>query len=245
MEYARRQGLRNYSTTQACVYADTQITVQHLEGRNPGFTNNQIVRQQLNPNLWGLRNADDWHSKRDKIITDALGDDGIARYREHFNSRLEGGSRIQSQLQTINKACDNVRKRFEKEHCRFFRRELNELGLSRRLSPLRRRKPKRSPTGPTKPDASSQSCDKLSHCSEDEIKEVNVCIIEKDLFRNLSDQEVITFQCPPESIAFSTENEEGIDGILRKLDGVAQNCQKIKRLQFRRHGTPGRLGRCL
>ena len=50
MEYARRQGLRNYSTTQACVYADTQITVQHLEGRNPGFTNNQIVRQQLNPN---------------------------------------------------------------------------------------------------------------------------------------------------------------------------------------------------
>ena len=53
IEHARREGLRNYSTTQACVYADTQITAQRLAGRSPPLTNDQVVRSQLNSQFWG------------------------------------------------------------------------------------------------------------------------------------------------------------------------------------------------
>ena len=257
--HAKRQGLRNYSTTQACVYADTQITAQRLAGTNPAHTSDQVVRDQLNNQLWGSGDPDVWHSKRDKIITEALGADGLTEYREHVNSRLGDGNELHSQLTAIDRACKNVRNPFEIKHCQFFRRELNELGLNQRPTPRPRRKEPAPITTTTtttpivEAPSPPQECDKLSHCSEDEIKERHVCIIESGMHmlvgRSLeySNNYVATYNCPNQegvdtlTYFVAEEDQDDVNGILEQLSDVAQRCTKIKRLYLSGHGVPGSL----
>ena len=203
---------------------------------------------------------DVWYRKRNEILTDALGGEGVNLYQEHLNSRLGDGSRIRSQLAAIDKICTNVRKPFEVKHCQFFRRELAELGLKERPNPLPQpRAPKptvtttttttTSTTGPTL----SQACDKVSHCNEGEIKEGNVCIIESGMHelrgqsREYSDNYVANYTCPNQegvdtlTYFIAEDDQDDINGILKKLDEVAQRCTKIKRLYLSGHGAPGAL----
>ena len=97
---------------------------------------------------------------------------------------------------------------------------------------------------------SSQTCEKLSHCSDNEIKEGNVCILEPHMFNfqnpntdsigtsgYISDLNQ-TYSCPPDSLVYFTRD---INKIMEGLDDVAERCVKIKRLYFSGHGFPGHL----
>ena len=98
---------------------------------------------------------------------------------------------------------------------------------------------------------SSQTCEKLSHCSDNEIKEGNVCVLEPHMFNfqnpntdsigtsgYISDLNQ-TYSCPPDSLVYFTRD---INKIMEGLDDVAERCVKIKRLYLSGHGLPGLLG---
>ncbi len=118
----------NYSSTQACAYADAHNIKKHIEDGGRDLTNisvdPNIVSEQLNkPSLWASANPNVWVDERDKLL------DG---YKDAYALLLAGhdDGEIVIQLQEIKDRCEsNVSNRFEKKHCDAFEKDLDHLGV--------------------------------------------------------------------------------------------------------------------
>ena len=120
----RDKGIRFYSTTQACAYADAHNIKRHIETGNTDLTNIQIddhfATGQLlsNTDFWS-EDPDDWIIQRDGIL-----DDHIGRYASLLAERNDG--EVISHLQEIKDRCNNA-SGFEAKHCQAFNEDLNLL----------------------------------------------------------------------------------------------------------------------
>ena len=241
---ARRQGLRNYSTTQACVYANTHIKAQQIKDSDYSPSPeriNAIVAEQLTGNIWGSPDPEVWIQKRNGIITGVLGEDGLNQYLESPNAQT-----TLSLLQQINGACENIRDASERRHCEFFQKESQELLANQ---PTSRSTETESMQASTDHVARvPETCEQLRHCDgstpDRTIREGSICIIERNMFPNISgssDQTNALYSCPQEPPNQGTYFTKNIGQILNSLDDVGKRCIKIKRLYFSGHGHPGTL----
>ena len=239
---ARRQGLRNYSTTQACVYANTHIKAQQIKDSDYSPSPeriNAIVTKQLTGNIWGSPDPEVWMQKRNGIITGVLGEDGLGQYLESPNAQT-----TLSLLQQINGACENVRDASERRHCEFFQKESQELLANQ---PTSRSTETESVQASTDHIVKApETCEQLKHCDgstlDKTIREGSICILERGMHsRLLSDQTHAMYSCPQQPPLKGTYFTSRISDIISALADVAQKCIKISRLFFKGHGIPGLL----
>ena len=257
MAEAQRRGLRNYSTTQACAYADAHIKAQNLlrsQRANsdqviPLMTNDQIVKSQLTDKFWDSSNPDAWHDKKEEIVKMVLGEEGgLEQYNNYLKKDVKN---IVAQLGAVQEACNHVVNAFEKKHCAYFEKELEEANLLySSQSNDNNSPPEPRPSSDSNESETilpnDQTCDKLNHCTE--VKEGNVCIIESGMHKLIrrsieySNSYVATYVCPEDSLTYFIEDKTNINGILNALNNVAgEHCTKIKRLYLSGYGTPGSL----
>ncbi len=124
---ARETVSRNYSTTQACAYADAQLIAQKLrDGSISPEQKRTVVEEQLNnEDLWQLGDPSTWIDKRNKLIETILGgNNAMTRYNEALLSEATG---ILDKLQEVDVACRHVSSSFEEKHCDVFRHDLRAL----------------------------------------------------------------------------------------------------------------------
>ena len=133
--YARRQGISNYTTTQACAYADAQFVAQQLkDGRtfeditqtvNPEQKKAIVANQLVDQELWNSPDPDEWSKKRDDLVKEILrDDDAMTRYNEFLLEK----NLIFENLQDVEKICKfQVQNQLEKKHCTPFLKDLDAL----------------------------------------------------------------------------------------------------------------------
>ena len=126
--------IRGYATTQACAYADAirmkaflnqtdtdAITPDEL---NTWASNNieSGTQQTLDENLWGVPiDPDQWMEKTNDLRTDIDGEKANAYYGLVQNELVEN-------LENIKEKCEeDITNWFEKKHCDFFEKELEEM----------------------------------------------------------------------------------------------------------------------
>ncbi len=125
---------RNYSTTQACAYADAQLIAEQLRDSNSSLDNitlhqkRRVVKNQIRETtLWNSDVSEEWIKKRDKLIEEALdgADDAVTRYNVALLDATDGN--ILEKLQDVNATCSDVSNSIEKKHCDVFRHDLEAL----------------------------------------------------------------------------------------------------------------------
>ena len=126
---AKKKGIRNYSSTQACAYADAHNIKAHIDAGNTNSLTNigadpNIVSQQLNDDsLWSSPDPNEWVNKRNDILSSQQD-----QYASLLAEHNEGA--IIQEIEKIQGRCDNhVSNNFEKKHCETFKKDLESLRI--------------------------------------------------------------------------------------------------------------------
>ena len=129
-DFKDARDIRNYSSTQACAYADAHNIKQHIAAGNNSLDSiaqdesfvDQLTEEDSRNSFWRSGNPEDWVTKRNQI----LGDD-FDQYESLLAGHSEGA--VITYLQRIQQKCEKstANNRFEQKHCNAFKTDLASL----------------------------------------------------------------------------------------------------------------------
>ena len=129
------ENIRNYSSTQACAYADAYKYQKFLNSSGLDHPKDAVIEEfdnkLKNSSLWSSSDPEDWVKKRNSILSEA-GSEAKGKYESLLaNHTVNGEAAVITELQNIQRQCaaDNINS-FEKKHCRAFKTDLHQLNLN-------------------------------------------------------------------------------------------------------------------